>query len=200
VPGIPGTLPNVTENDNTLPGNLDFADVADPDIEYYEIYWGTDPTGTTVVKTGSSDFDPGTLASSGIYYLRARAKDLGGNYSPWTTIMWYDLDIGVFAYTPGSFIGACPTVFSPQDGENTIFFYDVAPNRDVVIRIYDLNGSLVWKRNFSDGEAGANAGANQVVWDGTNDSGQRLGNGAYMFYVMSGKKLIIKGKVFISNK
>lgn len=53
--------------------------------------------------------------------------------------------------------------------------YSVAKAGRVQLGIYDVRGRLV--RKLVDGEKPA--GAETVVWDGTSDSGTRLGTGVY---------------------
>ena len=48
----------------------------------------------------------------------------------------------------------------------------------------DLFGQPVRDWNFSAGEMGARAGANQVAWDGTNASGDKVASGGYLCQVL----------------
>lgn len=66
-------------------------------IAYTELYFGTDPNGIAVHKR----FTPGEPQSwtpypagvrTSTYYLRARARDNAGNYSPWTILFTFRYD------------------------------------------------------------------------------------------------------------
>jgi len=60
-------------------------------VEGYYHYWGTDPNGTSTSFTTSPEFDP-TPVSSGIHYLRVKAKDNIGNNASWTTLYVFKYD------------------------------------------------------------------------------------------------------------
>lgn len=57
----------------------------------YQLYWGSDPNGTSDYWTGSPTFDPGA-PGEGTYYFRARAKDNAGNWSGWVTLFTFRYD------------------------------------------------------------------------------------------------------------
>ncbi|MBA7542680.1 hypothetical protein ES705_35004 [subsurface metagenome] len=60
-------------------------------VEGYYYYWGSDPNGISPSFTISPNLDPATV-SSGIYYLRVKAKDNIGNNASWTTLYVFKYD------------------------------------------------------------------------------------------------------------
>lgn len=59
----------------------------------------------------------------------------------------------------------------------TTVFYEVAQRSQIRIRVYDLSGQLV--KNLVDQVD--EAGAKQVVWDGTDESGHEVTSGNYVY-------------------
>jgi len=56
----------------------------------YDLYWGIDPSETTVTNTTiTPSFDPPQLSSAGTYYLRAKAVDNAGNETAWKTLFTF---------------------------------------------------------------------------------------------------------------
>ncbi len=67
----------------------------------YQVYWGRDPEGTTVVTTtASAVFAPGSQAE-GIYYLRVRSVDMAGNAGAWGTLLTFQYDANAPEFAPG---------------------------------------------------------------------------------------------------
>jgi hypothetical protein len=94
-PGKTNTKPLVNWTNDATPGLIDFADASDTHsgVKEYDIYWGISSTGTTVTAVRSvSSYDPGTIGSTGIYYLRARARDNAGNNGAWADVLEYRFD------------------------------------------------------------------------------------------------------------
>lgn len=58
---------------------------ADTSVVSYNVYWGSNPDGTSATETTDGGYNPGPVAP-GIYYLRVRTKDEAGNWSEWTTL------------------------------------------------------------------------------------------------------------------
>jgi hypothetical protein len=77
-----------------------------------------------------------------------------------------------------------PNPFGAQNSVTHIDYY-LPQDADITLRIYDLFGNLVWSKNISAGSPGGmgraqNAHPNSVIWDGTNDNGQKVGSGGYI--------------------
>jgi hypothetical protein len=78
---------------------------------------------------------------------------------------------------------------NPFDSAATIRFVLEDP-KDVRLRIYDINGTLVWHEDLAGTRI--NAGLNTVTWRGANDSGENVANGVYVLEVSAGKKAVKK--------
>ncbi|MBN1824103.1 MAG: hypothetical protein JW803_07275 [Endomicrobiales bacterium] len=63
--------------------------------------------------------------------------------------------------------------------ENTIILYTLHMDSDVKVDIYDLFGNLV-KEYPAERQA---SGIRMVLWDGSNDSGQKVAKGGYICVV-----------------
>ncbi|MFA5859980.1 MAG: hypothetical protein WC955_13040, partial [Elusimicrobiota bacterium] len=76
-----------------------------------------------------------------------------------------------------------PNPFKPEK-PYTMIHYVLKTDADVVIKIFDLTGELVWERKVGKGESnGGVAGPNDVVWDGKNGMGLTVDKGAYICVV-----------------
>lgn len=60
--------------------------------------------------------------------------------------------------------------------EKTTILYTLEADSDVVIRIYDLFGYVVRQYNIGF----TYRGANRLVWDGTNEAGEKVAKGGYI--------------------
>ena len=58
--------------------------------------------------------------------------------------------------------------------------YTLAHDSPVTVTLYDLFGHRVREWSFRPGEQGGREGSNQLLWDGTNASGQKVSKGGYL--------------------
>jgi len=93
---------------------------------------------------------------------------------------------------------AYPTPFSPvsEGGEATIT-YTLSTDAPVKIFMYDIGGKVAWTRRFAPKANGGRTGYNEVKWNGITDFGGYAGNGIYVYKVVSGDRVIGKGKIVI---
>jgi len=82
---------------------------------------------------------------------------------------------------------AFPVPFIPSRGDNDITFTDISPL--CTIKIYTLNGELV-------GTIEHTSGSTIHSWDVTNDRGDRLASGVYLYLIKNDKDKK-KGKLII---
>jgi hypothetical protein len=75
-----------------------------------------------------------------------------------------------------------PNPFDPSNQKLTIQYY-LADNSDVGVVVYDLMGNLVKTWKMAEGETNAQAGLNQLVWDGKNGQGDVAASGGYIVSV-----------------
>ncbi len=81
-----------------------------------------------------------------------------------------------------------PNPFNPT----TTISFSVPRNSHATIRIFDVSGSIV--RTLADGMR--NAGINEVVWNGRDDSGREVSSGIYLYLLVAGdfvqtKKMVL---------
>jgi hypothetical protein len=97
------------------------------------------------------------------------AEELAGCQGTW------DLPIGVdedgFPFRANRLYQNRPNPFNPT----TEIRFSLAQTSKVEVAIYDVNGRLI--KTLVDGKE--EAGLHSVVWDGTNDSGNKVGSGVY---------------------
>ncbi len=92
-----------------------------------------------------------------------------------------------------------PNPFRPRHNQGTTIVYTLDSDMDTKIIVYDITGKTVWQKSFAQGTDGGRANANDVYWDGKNDFGQYVGNGAYIYVIASGKKIISKGQMAVMD-
>jgi hypothetical protein len=83
---------------------------------------------------------------------------------------------------------------SPFADETRFGFVGTGLAETFAVTVYDLAGRLVWRAEAEDVLA--------VSWDGRNDGGQQLANGAYVYVVVatgSGSTFTDKGKLFVQR-
>jgi hypothetical protein len=103
------------------------------------------------------------------------------NLSPTTAI---ETNSGNDVPTTFRLLGNYPNPFNP---ETTIAFEMPAP-ANISLRIYNLRGQQI--RNLFEGKI--DAGRHQLVWDGTNDLGDKVASGIYLYVLKAGAIAISK--------
>jgi flagellar basal-body rod modification protein FlgD len=81
----------------------------------------------------------------------------------------------------GKTVSATVTSMTIDDGTVTAGFYEVDKLAEVMVYVYDANGTKV--ATLSEGEV--DAGSYLVSWDGTDDQGNNLDDGQYSYVVMA---------------
>ena len=80
-----------------------------------------------------------------------------------------------------------PNPFSPNgDGIDDVTFIVYELNRAAPVRIYifNMDGEIIWRKDIDEGDEGAHAGYNSVVWDGVTSMGDALPNGVYIGHII----------------
>ena len=89
-----------------------------------------------------------------------------------------------------------PTKVSPLTGESAKITYTLNKDAQVAIYMFSANGTIVFNKTFSSGENGGKAGYNEVIFNGKSTiTGSVLGNGIYVYKIISGNKIL--GKAYI---
>jgi len=90
-----------------------------------------------------------------------------------------------------------PNPFKPLSGGVTTIQYTLTVNATVTLIIYDITGHEVKRIRSSAGENGGMAGLNQVTWNGESMGNDVVGNGMYLYKIISGNEVIGTGKLVI---
>jgi hypothetical protein len=147
--------------------------------DVWELSLAGTPAWTQMVPTGTPP--SARSAQSAIYDpVRDRMVVFGGNYSFYPSVNdvwaldWYHVSAVGETVSPPLINSLRPPVPSPTRG-TTAVSYTLAQAGRVQLGVYDVSGRLV--RQLVDGER--RAGTETVVWNGTAESGARLGAGVY---------------------
>jgi hypothetical protein len=90
-----------------------------------------------------------------------------------------------------------PNPFRPRHGQPTTIVYTLTTNTDIKLMIYDITGRPVWQRSYAAGTNGGATNENRVTWDGRTDFNEYAGNGAYIYILTDGKKILAKGQMAV---
>ncbi len=80
-----------------------------------------------------------------------------------------------------------PNPFSPNgDGVDDVTYIVYELNRPAEVRIYifNMDGEVIWRKDIDEGQEGAHAGYNSVLWDGLTSLGDELPNGVYIGHII----------------
>ncbi|MFA6417679.1 MAG: S8 family serine peptidase [Candidatus Margulisiibacteriota bacterium] len=138
-----------------------------------------------------------TSGLDGLYTIRLTAADKAGNVS--TASVSVNIKKVGATLSPGILTYALPNPFDRQNGTGTTFYYQLQANADSSISLFDLSGNMLWQRNFTAGENGAKAGANNPAWDGRNMFRTNVQAGVYLYQIISDRKVVGRGKVIVLN-
>ncbi|NQT29181.1 MAG: T9SS type A sorting domain-containing protein [Candidatus Saganbacteria bacterium] len=92
-----------------------------------------------------------------------------------------------------------PNPFSPSDGQSTTMRYTLSEAAPITIKIYNIAGRPVRSNFYLAGTPGGSEGINEVTWDGSNDFGGKVANGAYIYFVTSRYGVLGSGQMAILN-
>ncbi|MFQ5750505.1 MAG: hypothetical protein ACE5HI_00790, partial [bacterium] len=128
-------------------------------------------------------------ADTAVAILDSSGFEISNTLSPGSSVLIdANLEASFFNY-PNPFGNS----LAPDARPTTSFNYNLSQDSDVTIRIYTLLGELVKSYFFSattaQGKAGTHSG--EIIWDGTNDKGQKVLNGVYVAVLItnSGKAM-----------
>jgi FlgD Ig-like domain len=152
-----------------------------------------------LVKTGPKkyhfSFSPGVLTSGATHEVEIRATNKAG--SSYYFIVKQLQGSGVLSIT--SRPKNVPNPFRPKHGEGTTIMYSLSTDTSTKLIIYDITGKAVCQKSFNPGQEGGKAGANNVYWDGKNDFGEYVSNGAYIYLITTSSKIIAKGQMAVMD-
>ena len=89
-----------------------------------------------------------------------------------------------------------PNPYDPASG-NANIAYSLSSDAELKIYIFDDTGSVVIKKDFVSGSNGGRSGYNEINWDGKNEAGSSIKNGAYTAALIAGGKIVGKAKIIL---
>lgn len=124
--------------------------------------------------------------------IRVEAYDKAGNFSA------ADLQVQANISSSAALLTAysnAPNPFSPKNNAEMSFSFTFASDpSDLKIYIFDLTGTLLWKKEY----AGINSG--NVAWNGTDQFGNKVANGVYPYALAAssgGSNEVRHGKIIV---
>ncbi|OGC03767.1 hypothetical protein A2276_07925 [candidate division WOR-1 bacterium RIFOXYA12_FULL_43_27] len=93
-----------------------------------------------------------------------------------------------------------PNPFNPNGGESTTIVFDSGTDTTATIYIFNTAAEMVEKLSWTSATPAIPNQSATVTWNGKNAYGETLGDGAYLYRVAAGSKLIAKGKILVVNK
>jgi FlgD Ig-like domain len=152
-----------------------------------------------LIKTGPKkyhfSFSPGVLASGVTHEVEVRATNLGGSADYFGLKKLQGSGLLSITSKPKN----VPNPFRPKQGEGTTIMYSLSTDTSTKLIIYDITGKAVWQKSFNPGDEGGKSGVNNVYWDGKNDFGEYVSNGAYIYLITSSNKVISKGQMAVMD-
>jgi len=79
---------------------------------------------------------------------------------------------------------------NPTHGENIKFAFNLEEPSTVLIQVFDINGERVWNQRLEAGQT--QSGSNTVSWPVTNQAGQSLASGLYVYSISVGTQIVTK--------
>jgi hypothetical protein len=105
----------------------------------------------------------------------------------------------VVTLKPGSKILCHPMPYDPNSIDPMDIAYELTAESDVSIYVYNLLGQVVWKNLYCKGFEGANAGYNQVSFNGVDAFGDKLAIGMYFIQIVHGKSVLGTSKFLVTR-
>ncbi|MDD5456522.1 MAG: hypothetical protein PHV30_05755 [Candidatus Margulisbacteria bacterium] len=128
------------------------------------------------------------------YYYKVRALNTAGLYSDYLVA-----DEPISTSMPDkklSNLSNYPNPFN-SNKEKTVIYYFLNDHRNIIIKIYNIFGKIMYEGHYFKGQNGGRAGANEIEWDGVDQSGNRLPKGSYPMVIYEAEAKEILGKRII---
>jgi len=180
-PGIPQGFMASTADDGIL---LSWQPVEDPDFQYYVLEKALDTyfTNPEIIMTTDSVYVDTLFEYDQTFYYRLAALDYSGNQGLYTG--WVEATVQLALddnLIPAEFAlhQNYPNPFNPL----TQIKYDLPEDAVVSINIFDLMGRNI-KTLMSSQQS---AGYHSIKWDATNNYGETVSAGMYLYIIQAGE-------------
>ncbi len=184
IPTAPGNIAATVQDGQV---QLSWDESPDPDFNFFTVYRSTeagfDPLTQGEVAGNTTDplFVDANVQSGETWYYRVAATDFNNNLG--------EFSAEVFAVVTGITDGAgLPRAFALEQNypnpfnPSTTIRYALKDNVPVRLKIYNTLGQVV--RTLVNTRQ--QAGSYEVLWDGTNDFGQQVASGMYIYRIEAG--------------
>jgi hypothetical protein len=187
LPGVPGGVMAIVA-DNTV--ELSWNESVDEDFQYFMVE-KTSISGFEMIETAEAFYVDENYISSEVHSYRVAAVDHAGNQSEFSEVV----EVAVLAIdnqvTPDVFAlhQNYPNPFNPT----TQIKYDLAEDALVSISIYDVMGRKI-KSLMNINQS---AGYHSLRWDATNNIGEAVSAGMYIYTIQAGQYRATKKMVLL---
>jgi len=188
-PGVPEGLAVSLENSQAL---VSWLPSIDDDFQYYNLEKDSDETfqNAQSFNTAQNSFTDSDVEDGMMYFYRIRAADYSGNWSDYSEIVQLSTLSNDNTNVAERFMlhQNYPNPFNPM----TTLRYDIPEDAFVKFKVFDMSGNavktLVNKTMIS--------GFKSIRWDATNNLGQPVSAGVYLYTIEAGefrqtKKMIL---------
>jgi len=165
------------------------------DITSTPVSWFISPI-TVTMPTESNLISPKVYYWDGSVWKNDGITLVSYNNSTITFTTTHFTIFTAFAVTEDNKVRFGPNPYNPNNGTARIW-YVLDSSADTTIYIIDTTGKLVWKNSYQSGINGGQAGENNVEYDGKTSGGYLLGNGAYLYKIVQGSKVVGGGRIAV---
>ena len=154
------------------------------------------PITVTMPITSTSLIEPMIFVWNGTSWVRTTVTVTARTS---TSITFTTTASGVYAVmgaSSGNLFRVGPNPYNPNNGSLRIWYW-LESSKETSIYIMDLSGTLVYKQTYTTGTNGAQAGENNVEYNGKTSWGDVLGNGVYLYKIVQDGKSVGGGKLAI---
>ena len=189
-PGVPGGLNVTLENTQAI---INWLPIQDNDFQYYSLEKDTDGTfqDAQTFNTEQNTFIDSDIEEGITYSYRIRAVDDSGNWSDYSEVVQLSTLYSDNVDIANDFMlhQNYPNPFNPT----TEIKYDLPEDSFVSISIYDIMGRKI--KSLSN--ANQTAGYHFLQWDATNDIGEGVSPGMYIYTIQAGEYRSTKKMVLL---
>jgi hypothetical protein len=176
--------------------NISWESSTDADFKYFAVYRGVAPNfnahGTPLATTSGAQYADASIQLGRTYYYKLTAFDFSGNESNFTdekSIMVTSIEEGNGIPIEFALRQNHPNPFNPT----TSIRYELPQAAHVKISIYNSLGMLVTTLVDQDEQSGYHT----IEWNGTDNSGNTIASGIYIYKMEAGTFSSIKKMLFI---